>query len=62
MNEKIDVIKNQYKEAMNLEIDKIRKNLIKAAGNNLKDLKDKYNNMYLKKEEELNKKCNGIKQ
>jgi len=60
INEKIEVIKNQYKELLNQELKKTVKRLIKAAGTNLKNFNDKYNNIYLTKEKELILKCNEI--
>ena len=60
INEKIEVIKNQYKELLNQELKKTVKRLIKAAGTNLKNFNDKYNNIYLAKEKELILKCNEI--
>ena len=59
MKKKIEMINNQYKENMTIELNNVRKNLIKTVGNNLKSLKDKYNNMFSSKEE-LNKMCNEI--
>ncbi len=40
------MIKNQYEEKFNQELNNKRKNLIKTVGSNLKNLKDKYNNKY----------------
>ena len=60
INEKIEVIKNQYKELLNQELKNTVKRLIKAAGTNLKNFNDKYNNIYLTKEKELILKCNEI--
>ena len=60
MNKKIELINNQYKENALEELNKAKKNLIKTLGINLKNLKDKYNNIYSTKEEELNQKCKEI--
>ena len=60
MNKKIEVIKHQYEENIFQLLNNIEKNLIKIAEIKLKDLKDKYNNIYSIKEVELNKKCNDI--
>ena len=60
INKKIEVIKNQYEEKFNQELNNKRKNLIKTVGSNLKNLKDKYNNLFSSKEEELKKMCDEI--
>ena len=54
------MIKNQYEEKFNQELNNKRKNLIKTVGSNLKNLKDKYNNLFSSKEEELKKMCDEI--
>ena len=60
MKKKIEVIKNQYKEDIFQNFNDIRKSLIQTAETNIKNLTYKYNNMYTKKEEELDKKYNEI--
>ena len=60
MTKKIEVIKHQYEENIFQLLNNIEKNLIKIAEIKLKDLKDKYNNIYSTKEVELNQKCNDI--
>ena len=57
---KIEIIKNQYKEEILQNFNDIRKSLIQTAETNIKNLTFKYNNMYTKKEEELDKKYNEI--
>ena len=60
INKKIELINNQYKENALEELNKTKKNLIKTLGINLKNLKDKYNDIYSTKEVELNQKCKEI--
>ena len=60
MTKKIEVIKHQYEENIFQLLNNIEKNLIKIAEIKLKDLKDKYNNIFSTKEVELNQKCNEI--
>ena len=57
MNKKIEVIKHQYEENIFQLLNNIEKNLIKIAESKLKNLRDKYNNIYSTKEVELNQKC-----
>ena len=57
---KIELINNQYKENALEELNKTKKNLIKTLGINLKNLKDKYDDIYSTKEVELNQKCKEI--
>ena len=51
MKNKIDLIKSQYNKNMTLELNKMKKNLIKTIGNNSKNIKDKTNNIEQFKDE-----------
>ena len=56
----IEIIKERYKEAFNKEVKKMKKTLIKAMGHNLKNIKNKYKEIYQLKEKELDQKLDEI--
>ena len=61
IKKEIEIIKGNYQEMFNEKMNKISKSLIKKIGENLSNLKKKYNDLYKQKEFVMNSKFEEMK-
>ena len=61
VNKEIEIIKEKYQQIVDEKMNKISKSLIKKIGENLSNLKKKYNELYKQKESVMNSKFEEMK-
>ena len=61
VNKEIEIIKEKYQQTVDEKMNKISKSLIKKIGENLSNLKKKYNELYKQKESVMNSKFEEMK-